>query len=282
MSAPNDDSSVLATLGDTLRSIFSIACNTYSLNPHQLWHIRNSMEAMNGVAFDYDKAKTESYIEHYNILARLLNNVQTVGNVFTLDDAGRVFKALSVLKTYIESSELTDEVDTSYEFIKCVVNRCFFDQLIYSFDQLDRIVKSTDILVGRKLTKNADENCMGHLTFLREMIDLAQAKGRFTLDHANTIITVTTELKRDIILANVEKHKAAEAERAKEAEAKAGKAHAAEKNGEGAGEAAAAGAAVEVPSGSADGLGENCADGVAVAKPKKRAGRGKKEGKAVK
>ena len=203
---------------DELRKIFTIACNTYGLNPQQLWHINHSMDIINDVVFNFKQENYTLYVEHYNILAKLMNNVQTAGNVFNLEDAGKVFKSLNTIKEFIETKELTDNLDTSYEFIKTIINKCFFSDLIYSFDQISKLSDSISIISGMYLEKYRNINLMETLAFIREMIELAQNKGRFSLDQANSIIQIINDIKKNIIRLNVEREKEKEKEKEKKEE----------------------------------------------------------------
>jgi hypothetical protein len=202
MSEPTTPNSI-----EELKKVFSIACGTYGLNPHQLWHINKSLEVLNEIVFSYKKTDEAKYIENYNILAKLLNNVQTSGNVFNLEDAGKVFSSLNVVKKFLETQEITDDLDTSYDFIKHVINKCFFTNLIYTFDQIDKIVTSINVLSGIHLEIYKEINQLETLSFIREMIELGQNKGRFSLDQANSIILIMSDIKKNIIRFNVDKQK---------------------------------------------------------------------------
>tara|TARA_Y100001970_G_C14145131_1_gene809402 strand:+ start:474 stop:1181 length:708 start_codon:yes stop_codon:yes gene_type:complete len=196
-----------SSAADEMNTIFAIGCNTYGLNPVQLWHIQNSLSKMKEMVYSYNKEQKEDYVNTYNILAKLLNNVQQVGNVFKLEDAGNVFKSLHTLKEFIEKEEVTEELDTSFRMIQNVVQACFFSKLIYTQEQLEKIKDNIDVLRNISNDEYKHHNQLENLNYLRDMIEIAQNKGRYSLDQANAILTVLTNVKKQIIEIGVERQK---------------------------------------------------------------------------
>ena len=189
-----------------LKKIFAIACDVYGLNPHQLLHINKSLAVLNDAITNYNKEDSSKYVEQYNILAKLLNSVQSVGNVFKLEEAGQVFDSLHTIKMYLESDPLdtsSENLETSYHFIRMVIIRCFFQKMGFTMEQIENIVAAIDKIDGINLEKNKGVNQLEQLNYLRTMIDHAQCLGKFSLDHVNGIIKVLLDIKKNIVQFNV-------------------------------------------------------------------------------
>lgn len=190
-----------------LKKIFSFAFDVYGLNPHQLIMINNSILSIEESITNYNKKKTEIYVTNYNVLAKLLNNVQQVGNVFNLDDASKVYNKLKSIKTYLETKKQTDNLDNDFQFIKAVVNNCFFVKMTFNLEDTNRLVKAMDELAGLNNPNNKDVNQMENINLIKRMIDISQTKGKFNLEQVDKIINTLSELRKNVIKFNVDKEK---------------------------------------------------------------------------
>jgi hypothetical protein len=193
-----------------LKKIFIIAYDVYGLNPHQILLIKNSIDTIEEAVLNYNEKNEEIYVKNYNTLAQLLNNVQQIGNVFKLEDASNVYNKLKTIKTYLETKDMSseiDEVDANVQFIKATVNACFFMKMTFNLEDTKKLVNALDQLAEISLDKNEDVNQLDNVNLVKLMVEYAQSKGKFSLEHVDGVINALTNLRKSVIQFNVDRSK---------------------------------------------------------------------------